>query len=101
MHECQCRGGLWFKFCYENHIPYKPNAPSSLTVTFNSLYTTVISAALSLSPVIVRMEGENLVLFKTMNRCLRVLENVTFMNNENQQYLLELKGCGLVKAVGK
>nr|XP_054773584.1 wings apart-like protein homolog [Lytechinus pictus] len=62
---------------------------------------TVISAALSLSPVTGRMEGENLVLFKTMNRCLRVLENVTFMNNENQQYLLELKGCGLVKAVGK
>lgn len=62
---------------------------------------TVISAAVSLSPVTGKMEGENLVLFKTMNRCLRVLENVTFMNNENQQYLLELKGCGLVKAVGK
>ncbi|XP_072165383.1 wings apart-like protein homolog [Diadema setosum] len=62
---------------------------------------TVISAALSLSPVTGRMEGENLVLFKTMNRCLRVLENVTFMNNENQQFLLELKGCSLVKAVAK
>ena len=40
----------------------------------------------------------NLELIDRLSGCLRVLENVTFLNTENQQYLLELNGCSLVKA---
>ncbi|PIK34605.1 putative wings apart-like protein-like [Apostichopus japonicus] len=40
-----------------------------------------------------------LVHIRTLNRCVRVLENVTFMNTDNQQYLLELSNLTLIKAL--
>ncbi|KAJ8318117.1 hypothetical protein KUTeg_003208 [Tegillarca granosa] len=36
---------------------------------------------------------------KKVDRCLRVLENVTFTNEENQQYLISYKQSGLIKSV--
>ncbi len=43
----------------------------------------------------------NLDLIERLSGCLRVLENVTFLNTENQQYLLELNDCSLVKAFAR
>lgn len=42
-----------------------------------------------------------LVHLRTLNRCVRVLENVTFMNTDNQQYLLELSNLKLIKALAR
>ena len=47
------------------------------------------------------ISGRTLELVRQLNGCLRVLENVTFMNVENQQYLLELGQCSLVRALSK
>ncbi|XP_022111890.1 wings apart-like protein homolog [Acanthaster planci] len=59
---------------------------------------TVISLGEKLAALTPGSDPANLELINRLSWCLRVLENVTFLNTENQQYLLELNDCSLVKA---
>ena len=61
----------------------------------------VISVGEKLAALSPGFDSTNLELIKKLNGCLRVLENVTFLNTENQQYLLELNDCSLVKAFAR
>ncbi|XP_038061068.1 wings apart-like protein homolog isoform X2 [Patiria miniata] len=59
---------------------------------------TVIGVGEKLATLTPGTDPANLELIERLSGCLRVLENVTFLNTENQQYLLELNDCSLVKA---
>ncbi|XP_071808493.1 wings apart-like protein homolog [Asterias amurensis] len=80
------RAGEWFK------------EELRLVGGLDHIADTVIGVHEKLAALEPGVDTPNLDLIERLSGCLRVLENVTFLNTENQQYLLELNDCSLVKA---
>lgn len=81
------RSGEWFKeeLRFAGGLEHMANTVAKVTETVSSANTDPAKI--------------DLVHLRTLNRCVRVLENVTFMNTDNQQYLLELNDLKLIKAL--